>query len=261
MPIDGQLYVLVQKQHELRLCTLEQKSGKIIANTRLATLAAPMLKDPGRRLRAAHSCLRRWGLGLLHQCGCGIRSRSADRLAGLGHLYRDGSKAPAEKKRLWQGGPPLIADGKVIVADVDSPSIECVDLHNGVRLWSDPLAETDCYLGGAADGKLLVVGTRHCRALALDKGTESWKLTTGMPSGHGALGRGLYLLPLQAAATTGNPELCVIDLAQGKVQSHIPTKNGAGVGQPGPGSGRPAVADTARGRRLSGPGGSSGANQ
>ncbi len=63
LPIDGQLYILVQKQQELRLCTLEQKSGKIIANPTLAVCrhaACGEIKTAACALRTSPAPMAFW---------------------------------------------------------------------------------------------------------------------------------------------------------------------------------------------------------
>jgi outer membrane protein assembly factor BamB/tetratricopeptide (TPR) repeat protein len=245
LPVENRLYLLTQKDKEIRLATLEWASGKVVTIQPLVSVTQKLVADPNRRMRAAHLAM---GKGVL------VCSTNAGAVAGVDlltgatawvHVYREAEApkpppfrivpAPIEPQRRWQGSPPLILDDRVVLASVDSPSIDCLDLRTGSRLWSVPRSELDLFLGGVAQGKVLVVGSGTCRALDLGKGTELWSLKTGVPSGHGALAQDVFYLPLRVdvfylplrvAAISGKPAICVIDL-NGRVRAHIHSKNDA----------------------------------
>src|SRR5262249_33279203 len=84
-------------------------------------------------------------------------------------------------------------------------------------------SENDLCLAGVFGGKVLLVGARGCRALALADGAEAWKAEAGEPSGLGVASGDLYYLPLKDA-------VAAIDLEKGTVVARAALK---GKGPPG----------------------------
>jgi tetratricopeptide (TPR) repeat protein len=68
---------------------------------------------------------------------------------------------------------------------------------------------------------VVIVGKENCRGLGLADGKEIWSVAPGLPSGRGIASDNLYYLPLKSAAATREPEICVIDIAKGKVVTHV----------------------------------------
>ncbi len=116
----------------------------------------------------------------------------------------------------WIEAGATIADGRVLLTPVQLDELICLDLSDGRFLWSAPRRD-GLYVGGAEDGRVLVVGRTAVWALDLDSGRAAWqheRLTlpaSAMPSGLGLLAEGKYHLPLS------NGEVLTIDLAQGRV--------------------------------------------
>ena len=54
-----------------------------------------------------------------------------------------------------------------------------------------------------------------------------WTVATeGTPSGMGVTNQQNYWLPLKKGSESGQPELCVIDVAHGKIDRRIPVGDG-----------------------------------
>src|SRR5262249_11429280 len=87
--------------------------------------------------------------------------------------------------------------------------------------WRVPRKADDVSLAGVAGGKVLVAGKKSCRALSLSKGETLWTLETGIPSGRAAVAGGRLFLPLRAGGASGKPEVCVIELTRGKVETRL----------------------------------------
>jgi len=225
LSVENRLYVLNQKNEEIRLVTLEWATGTVVATKPLGIVARRLLDDPERRIRAANLSLGRGIFVCSTNAGAVVGIDLLTSTVAWAHVYREGKTPP-----FWLGTAPLVMDDKVILAAVDSLSIDCLNVRDGSRLWSVPRAVSDLYVGAVADGKVIVVGSRTCRALDLDMGTELWKVDAGLPSGLGAFSQGVFYLPLKAEATTGKPEVCAIELAGGKVRAHIRSRKG---GMPG----------------------------
>ena len=103
-------------------------------------------------------------------------------------------------------GLPLIDDGRVVCLPRHSRWVHCIDLVTGERRWRvarDSPHQTgfagngDEYVAAVADGRVLLVGRRNCRALSLADGRQLWSTYVGTPSGRGVRSGRYYLLPLQ----------------------------------------------------------------
>src|SRR5207247_9374968 len=105
----------------------------------------------------------------------------------------------------WAASAPIVHDGRVILTAPDSNALHCLSLRDGRLLWKEKRRDDDVYIGGVLSGKVLVVGSKTCRALNLDDGTEAWELKTGMRSGIGAAGGELYYLHSKDLAGTREP--------------------------------------------------------
>ncbi len=218
LPVEDRLYVLNEKEREVRLLSLNPADGKVLSVQPLVQTGKLLLEEPIRRMRAAHLTLGEGVLVCPTNAGAVL---AVDVLTGsllwahLPELARSASEGD-----FWNE-PPIVVAGKVILALPEAPFIECLDLHNGSRLWRVQRQEDDVALGGVADGKILVVGKKSCRALSLSKGETLWSVSTGMPSGQGLIAAGRLYLPLRRGATSGRPEVCVVNLAGGKVEARL----------------------------------------
>jgi hypothetical protein len=103
-------------------------------------------------------------------------------------------------------------------------------VRDGAPLWQAARTADDLFLAGILGDKVLVVGKRSCRALALADGKQLWELETGTPSGVGAVAGTVYYLPLKEAEEGKGPVVCTIDVAKGAVGSSLP------VGKEAPGN-------------------------
>lgn len=124
---------------------------------------------------------------------------------------------PTPRER-WADGSVTIAAGRVLLTPPDADELHCLDLRDGRLLWSAPRRD-GLYVGGVAEGRVLLVGRGGLWALNLDDGTPAWTpqrlvLPAGaLPSGRGLLSQGRYLLPL----STG--EVAAVDLKKGRLMS------------------------------------------
>ena len=257
--INDKLYVLAEKQQELRLICLENVKAnggvkpKIDFVLPLGTARDSRLQmDSLRRVNAAHLS---YGEGVLvcpTNLGYVIAIDLLQNSLLWAYPYRDKSDEVAEEVNpammgpggvMWRGGrfggmvppgmavqgppqqgwkasAPIIQDGKVVFTAPDSKSIHCVRLKDGTPVWSKARQEGDLYLGAVVHGKAIVVGTKVCRAYNLATGDEAWTVETGMPSGFGAASDNIYYVPLKRAVRTDEPEICGIDVDRGVAVVH-----------------------------------------
>ncbi len=223
LPLEDRLLVLNEKNRELRLLTLSPIDGAVLAVQPLVGTGKSLLEEPGRRMRALHLAQAEGVLVCPTNAGA---VAAVDVLSGSllwAHLYPRQRPGPPREAAslLWQNEAPRIVAGKVIVAPADAAVIVCLDLVNGSLLWRVARTEDDVSLGGVVDGKVLIVGKKTCRALSLSNGETLWSLPTGLPSGQPAVARGRLFLPLKAGTTSGKPEVCVVDLTKGKIETRL----------------------------------------
>jgi hypothetical protein len=235
LPLDGRLYVVNEKDRDIRLLTLDPLQGKVLASLRLRQLDDTQRDQPYRRMHAAHLAYANGMLVCPTNAGAIIGVDLASGKQSWTSVYQTPAPAqppnpprrfpaarlPAILSDLWQAGPPLLADGKVIVAPWDCRTIDCLDLRNGTLLWRLNRNDNDLFLGGITDGKVLIVGTRTCRAISLAKGQPVWSVDIGLPAGRGALSKNQYFIPVKSALERPTPEICVIDTATGRVQARV----------------------------------------
>lgn len=121
----------------------------------------------------------------------------------------------------WSAAPPILAQGKVIYAALETQMLVCLDQFTGQLLWNKPRGSS-MYVAGIFDGKVLVVGRDETVALELTSGKPLWTVKTPVPSGRGVAIAGRYELPL----STG--EIWSLALGDGQVvaRSYLPEKVG-----------------------------------
>jgi outer membrane protein assembly factor BamB/tetratricopeptide (TPR) repeat protein len=250
LPMAGKLYVLTEKNQELRLICLEAATGKLLQVQQLATTRDKMLIDVARRVQAAHLC---YGEGML------VCPTNAGAILGIDLLtnslvwafsYREKSDAKDDppvpidpgfrrpprgippqpqynpnKYNHWKVSAPIIQDGKVVFAAPDGQRVYCLNLRDGSRIWDQHRQEDDLYLGGVYNGKVIVVNKKSVRALSLAKGEQIWSVETGVPSGQGVASGDIYYLPLKQSTKTKEPEICAIDIEKGIIHAHTRSRH------------------------------------
>jgi outer membrane protein assembly factor BamB len=239
LPLDGRLYALNEKNQDLRLVTLEPATGKMLGIQSLGSLVTPFNDTPLRRIQAVHLSSSGGILVIPTSAGAVLGYDLLQGRLAWAHAYREppGPVAPPNPIRWPPFGmqpPPLspavpllgntapyIAAGKVVFQPAEGRTVYCIDLRDGSLVWKQALREDDLYVGGVTKDLVLVVGKRSCRALNLNQGQMLWALDTGLPSGQGQVVDGTYYLPLKESAQNKDPEVCAIDLARGRVISHI----------------------------------------
>jgi outer membrane protein assembly factor BamB/tetratricopeptide (TPR) repeat protein len=251
LPLGDRLYVLNEKNGELRLVCLDpskdsnQGENPISWTQTLATVRDKLEVDAGRRIQAAHPA---YGEGILvcpTNAGAVLAIDLLTHSLVWAHSYR---KIPAtdpnqammgggmpqavfirrglaynngqpQAASEWHVTAPIIQDGKVVYTPPDGNGVLCLNLRDGTPAWEAPRAD-DLYLAGVFNGKVLLVGKNHCRALNLSDGKEVWKEKTGTPSGVGTASNNIYYLPLRKSTRTKDelPEVCAVNIDTGKIE-------------------------------------------
>ncbi len=256
LAVNGKLYVLSEKQQEMRLICLEN------VKTETAKTWKPEIKsilplgvsrdskldqDALRRVNAVHLS---YGEGVLvcptnlgYVIGIDLLQDSLlwaypyrDKTDLASNSYPPGARllpngivllpngtqiTPTLPEQGWRASAPIIQDGKVVFTAPDSKSIHCVNLRDGAPVWNRPRQDGDLYLGGVVNGKVIVVGQKVVRAYNLSDGEKPWEaVETGMPTGFGAASDNVYYLPLIGFGAGKDAEICAIDADRGVVVGH-----------------------------------------
>ncbi|HVS35009.1 MAG TPA: PQQ-binding-like beta-propeller repeat protein [Gemmataceae bacterium] len=260
LPLDGWLFVLAEKDQQMRLIAMhnvkdaaDQWKPKVDWVLPLGVSHDSKLDDDAlRRITAAHIA---YGDGVL-VCptilGVVVGVDPLQHTLLWAYHYRDKSDFvsaippgarvlpggiiinPATGQQIqmtlpqttWRDCAPIVQDGKVVLTAFDSRAVTCLDLKTGALRWTASRRDDDVYMAGVFEGRVLIVGKKSCRAYGLGDGTLLWTAATGAPAGQGAAADGVYYLPLAMTESRKAPEVCAIDLAKGKVAGcakvHIP---------------------------------------
>lgn len=229
----GELYVIGEKDDEVRLIALDPRSGKPRWSQLLGYAPAKIEQDIGRRWwpapiainqgvlvcpttigwlvavdRVTHDLL--WGHRLDTGAPTGPRSEEEQQIAAMVQ------QAPLAGR--WSPSPPMIAGNRVIVTPPESPHLLCLNLLDGKTVWQKPRGEM-LFVAGVFDDRVLVVGKKSITAFALADGNSLWTLECPTPAGRGVAVDHHYHLPLASG------ELWTIDLADGKVTEKLFDQN------------------------------------
>ncbi len=217
-PLGGSLYIIGQKDREIRLHVLSTTTGEVQWSLPLATAAVPLLKDPMRR-RLASSVVFRGGL-LLCPTGAGAivavdpHSRTCRWIARYpredipaispGAWPGANRNVHAGADRWWTGWRDvhvIVKDDAVLFCSPESEHLLAVSLSTGKPLWKQS-RDDGLFPADGPPGQVFIIGSQSVRCVRTETGKTLWRLTTPMPAGRGVMigtqqGRE-YLLPLQA---------------------------------------------------------------
>jgi outer membrane protein assembly factor BamB len=212
LPLGGQLFVLVEKQQELRLVCLDAERGTVRWTQMLATAHEKMLVDVVRRTQAAHLAYADGVLVCPTQSGAVLGVDPLTHSLVWAYVYastastaspREEGPNPTPFPRLfarWKSAAPIVHAGRIILTPSDGDEILCLRLHDGSLVWKAPRSTGDLFIGCVHKDRVLVVGETACRALSLDTGETLWRRASEVPSGQGVAAGPLYYLPLKGGA-------------------------------------------------------------
>jgi outer membrane protein assembly factor BamB len=239
LALDGRLYALAEKENEVSLACLGAADGALLWRQPLALAPTRLLLDPGRRIQAAvpvHAegvlvCPTNAGLVvgvdlLTPGLAWAYPYRTSPLTQAQAYGGRGGRTARPRVIAEWPATVTTAAAGRVVFTAPDEPSVHCLALRDGTPLWKVGRAEDDLYVAGVFADRVLVVGKRFCRALALADGKQVWRVETGLPSGRGVAVGDTYYLPLKAAAGGKGPAVWALDVRKGAVVARTPTPRG-----------------------------------
>lgn len=237
---NGQLYVLVELQGELRLVVLDPATGHMQWSQQLAHIERIQLQiasDSTRRLSGATPSMASGILVCPTSASSVVGVDLAQRKLAWGYRYEVSRQLRQSNTYVGVVQPPrpvgthfidataTIADGKVLLTPSESDQIICLDLLTGQECWK-PIERADNYAGVlyvacVHDGRAILVGQDSVQAIQLTDGRPAWNeplaLEGALPSGRGFYDGRYYFLPTTQAT------LLKIDLSTGAVVQEAPT--------------------------------------
>jgi outer membrane protein assembly factor BamB len=243
LPIGGKIYVLNEKQQDIRLVCLDPAAhGKVVSIQTLATSNERVENDVQRRMSAVHMAYSDGILVIPTNAGAVFGVDLLENRLVWAHPYRKGTDVVAAApgppggfppgiiigpggvpvpgrpaiRSGWKESAPAISEGKVVFTAPDSRHLHCINLLDGAEMWAYQRSDDDLYFAGVYHGKVLIVGKKQVRALDLATGNPAWApLDIGQPSGQGIASENFYYLPLRESNTTKEPGIAAIDLDKG----------------------------------------------
>jgi|GEM_PF-572190 len=236
---DGQeLFAVGEKDNEIRLFSLDPKTGKSKWSQMLAVSESKIDEDFGRRWWNAQVAV---GNGVI-VCPTTVGWLVAIDRTSHAILWAYRYSSPTKKSnrnrfggrqisavanstfgQRWCPSAPVIVGNRVLYTPAEytefnsgQTAIVCLNLSNGKRLWQKAKG-TNRYLAGVFDDRAVIVGTNSISAMSLKNGAIAWNRSIptpdGHPSGFGVAVGNRYHLPLSSG------QLWTVDLTNGKVAS------------------------------------------
>ncbi|MDB5337080.1 MAG: hypothetical protein JWN70_2699, partial [Planctomycetaceae bacterium] len=257
LPVDRQLYCVVESQAQTLLLSLDARTGKQLWSQSLSQPADDLMREPNRRRAGTSPALM--GDMLICPTGSGLvvavdvaaralawayqytAAPSTDprdprnmrrRMAVLGIPQVEMDPLRGAEINEWQDGTPIVSEGHVILTPRDSSEIHCLTLEDGKTVWRLPRKDA-LYVAAVQSGLVIVVGSRSVEALHLATGKPAWPQPVALmnQSGRGIVTEKHILLPLVT------DEVATIDLKSGRPLSRARVHEKGGLGNliPGPG--------------------------
>ena len=238
-PADNELYAIGERDNEVSLFVLDRDTGRPLFQQPLANAEARIDLDASRRLWACSPAVSNGIVVCPTTTGWTVAVDRQERRLLWAHAS---DTSPPDDARQnfgtavlhplhplnvrWETSPPVISGRRVIVAPQELPDafhgqepvVLCLDLETGQELWREPKQDEGLYVGGVAEGCVLIVGRNRVRGLSLTDGSELWAVTLledAPPSGRGLISGDAFLLPL------ANGRLWSIRIADGTVSSRL----------------------------------------
>ena len=219
--VDGRdLFVVAEKDGQIRLHALDAASGKPRWSQLIAHSQAKISMDVGRQWLSAPVAV---GDGVI-VCPTTVGWIVAiDRSThGILWAYRyqdlnsqsdsepqDEALQPAELNERWAAAPPVIVGDRVIFTPPEESRIICLSLSDGQKVWSEP-RDSALFLAGVFGEEIVLVGADNISSHNIKhpkRGrTLKFKTADARPAGRGVAVQDRYYLPL----TSG--ELLAINL-------------------------------------------------
>lgn len=224
--VGTRLYVMAEKERQLKLVVLEAKTGSVIRSQRIGYVDTSIDSDMSRYSLA---CTPQFARGVIvcptqKNVVVGIDEAGGNLLwtyyyGDLVKTDHDTGWAAVNRLHGHRGfDAPLHVSGEhVFYLPRQSKRLHCIDLLTGQGLWTVSRKRAE-YIGHIDDNVIVVVGRQHCRGLLRETGEPLWELRCGTPVGRGVCQNGMFLLPVEEG------RVIVIDVFTGSKVGFCATK-------------------------------------
>ncbi len=236
LPLEGNLYVMIELHGEIRLVVLDAASGRLVWQQQLAHVESRTIEvDGARRLVGAAPSYEGGVLICPTSAGAVVAVDRAARsllwgyqyLSAPRHAHHGGFRAAQLARRSpqpvdsrWIDATVTVADGRVLVTPAETDDLHCLDLLTGEPLWEPQSRGAHLYVACVHRGKVILVGPERITAIHLDDGQRAWENPLDLPDPPS--GRGLYTGQHYFLPTMGS-ELLKIDLQSGRIEERTMT--------------------------------------
>ena len=237
-PADGDLFVVAERDKEIRLIALDPASGLPRWERPVADAPAGLGQDRVRRNWPAQVAVADGVIVCPTTVGWLMGLDRASRSIIWAHRYsaprsdRDANElnpgaVASQLNSRWTAAAPIISQGRVVYAPAEFQNLVCLDLSTGELSWQRTKGERDLYVAGVASGCVVVVGARSIEGIDLEQGTTRWTLAipgdAAPPSGRSVLTKERLYLPLRGES------LWEIDIASGRLVHETTLPAGPGT--------------------------------
>ena len=224
VPDGHELFVIGERDAEIRLFCLQADSGKLLWSQLLATAEAAISRDAARRQFAAQVAIADGVVICPTTVGWLAAVDRASRQLLWVHRYSTPQAVNNQRRvfgqavtqampwgQRWLPSAPVIVGDAVVYTpqemfdeqNASTSNIVCLGLHNGTRRWTKPKQTQNWLaLNGVADGKVLLLGQTSISALNLSNGEPAWTEAIpngdGVPSGLGTISNDRWHVPLSS---------------------------------------------------------------
>ncbi len=203
--VGTRLYVMAEKERQLKLVVLDAATGSVIRSQRIGYVDTSIDSDMARYSLA---CTPRFSRGVV------VCPTQKNVLVGIdeagGNLlwtYYYGDLVKTEHDTGWAAvnrlhghrgfdAPLHVSGDQVFYLPRQSNRLHCIDLLSGQGIWAVDRQRAE-YVGHIDENVIVVVGRQHCRGLVRETGEQLWELRCGTPVGRGVCQNGTFLLPVE----------------------------------------------------------------
>ena len=186
----GELFAVGERDNEIRLFTLDRETGREKWSQLVAYSDAKIERDFGRRWWNAQVGLSRgvfvcpttvgWLVAIdrLNHSVLWAYRYSKPNSAQEQNRFNDNSNLVPQTSlnSVWGPSAPIIAGHRVVYAPPEDPTLVCLDLFTGEKLWSRQ-KEENLYVAGVFENQAVVVGKSSASAISMDTGSTLWTLS------------------------------------------------------------------------------------